>query len=552
MLKTVLHYIKRGLRPLCSTLTPDLWGNAIIATSLALIFSVLDLSFRAFTNGLGILPDARSFLELVLFFFLLSFAKQRIVLNGIVGFFLLFAILEQLHFTYYGFWIFPIEILLFFQKLWEVLSSLSAILPIFFLPAILAVVAAILTLVVLHSNLPRRMSPLASYLVLMLLLYPALRSAFTDNRLGSRPQVDNSLVKNALNTVGYFLGKTLPDFLLQVSHAPAYSHPPYPLEKNAPQVNIVVIIGESLNTENLSLFGYPRTTTPFLDSLAGDSRFVFKKALSGGVLVDVAVPSLLNLIEKPDGTQHIINGNTNLFRMAKANGFKTHFISTQSAEGLKYFKSYLSIGHIDRYRDPTDFGYDKLSFVNNEMLLEQLNKISFQDNNFIVLQLTGPHAPSKVRTPETERFFQENNLLDAYDNTVRYTDNVLSKIINYLRKQSDKPAFILFTSDHGQSVDKNGYGHGSIHNTKHYQVPFVLYALNTDLTPSLVASIKRSQMVSHFEIGKLIAYFLGYATKAFSAEPQTVYVNGPELNGNSGYLELTKQSDGTLLTRVIE
>lgn len=523
----------------------EIWGNFIYAILLSTILILTEQCFRIFTDGLAVNIGLRSSAETFLFFFIISFVGYAWIRNTVIAFYLLFSLLQMFHFSYFGSWIYPIEILLFFQKSAETLTTFFAVFYLFYMPVILTIVALLLVTTLLRVPIPRKNSVVA-LLLLFLLITGSMVKPILNLSNGSRPNFDYSLLRNSYITIGYFFGKTLPDYVGSVSHTSSYEKTPYKRSSIEPKRNVILIVGESLNVDNLSLFGYPRKTTPHLELFAEDPQFIFRKAYSSGVLIDVSLPSLINMIEQPDGTEQIIRGHTNLFRMAKANGFTTHFISSQSNDDLKYVKSYLLPASIDRFITSDVIAPGSRSY--DSELLDQLRLLDLHKSNFVVLQQSGSLSPYSDRVPDDKKFFQENNLLDEYDNTVRYSDIILSRIVEYLKRACDIPCYLVFTSNHGQAVEKNSYGHGSIENPKHYIVPFFVYPINSALQPELVEDIKRSPLIGHFEIGKLTAYFLGYDSQPFAKENRSLFVNGPELSGNSGYLQIILDSTGNLRT----
>jgi len=56
----------------------------------------------------------------------------------------------------------------------------------------------------------------------------------------------------------------------------------------------------------------------------------------------------------------------------------------------------------------------------------------------------------------------DKEIINAYDNTILYTDHVLSLLIDYLKKEkSNFDTFLIYASDHGESLGENGvYLHG--------------------------------------------------------------------------------------------
>lgn len=112
----------------------------------------------------------------------------------------------------------------------------------------------------------------------------------------------------------------------------------------------------------------------------------------------------------------------------------------------------------------------------DEILLDTTNKIlkDNKDNILIVLHTMGSHGPRYYkRFPDkfakfkpfcnnnTPQNCSKNELNNAYDNTIVYTDYILSKLIDILKENKDYNSFMLYASDHGESLGENGiYLHG--------------------------------------------------------------------------------------------
>lgn len=90
---------------------------------------------------------------------------------------------------------------------------------------------------------------------------------------------------------------------------------------------------------------------------------------------------------------------------------------------------------------------------------------------FFILQFLGNHSYFYNYEPEFERYLPNINnfsekdksndslYINAYDNTILYTDYILSEIIHTV-KQQDAVSNMIFTSDIGVNISKNGDTHG--------------------------------------------------------------------------------------------
>ena len=70
-------------------------------------------------------------------------------------------------------------------------------------------------------------------------------------------------------------------------------------------------------------------------------------------------------------------------------------------------------------------------------------------------------------------------LINAYDNTIRYTDFLLDSLINTLRVMEDWHSAMIFISDHGESLGENKmFMHGlpmKLAPKVQYEIPFLVW-----------------------------------------------------------------------------
>ena len=133
---------------------------------------------------------------------------------------------------------------------------------------------------------------------------------------------------------------------------------------------------------------------------------------------------------------------------------------------------------------------------------------------FLVIHTSGSHWNYTARYPKEFEHFTPTcylkaksdardcdklALINSYDNSILYTDFFLYNLIDLLK---DKNAFLLYVSDHGESLGEEGYyGHGGPLLTQQITIPFIVWVSdNFKLKyPELVASIKNytSTEISH-------------------------------------------------------
>jgi len=232
-------------------------------------------------------------------------------------------------------------------------------------------------------------------------------------------------------------------------------------------------IGESLRYDNISLNStYTRETTPLLAKQK--NLILFDDYYSTACLTMFSVPQILTRATPQDFELNY--KEKSVFLPFKELGFKTYCISWQG--NLLAYEKYLTAG------------VDSLLIVENDKdMIGYINKLLEENLKvFFILQFLGNHSYYYNYEPEFERYLpninnfsekdKSNNSLyiNAYDNTILYTDYILSEIIHTV-KQQDAVSNMIFTSDHGENISKNGGGHGgdSKPQKTEYHVPLIVW-----------------------------------------------------------------------------
>ena len=254
------------------------------------------------------------------------------------------------------------------------------------------------------------------------------------------------------------------------------------------QPNIVLVIGEAMAASHMSLYGYHRKTTPNLDKFAKNKTLLaFKNAISIGTKTLTSVPYMLVGLQgiDPNG---IIYSYPTIFNYAKAAGYNTAFISAQDIR-WKNFDKFIIDGNVDYHRSGVDYnpsanvtkGSDDL-VVLDKGIKPYLKAVK---NPFLlVIQMDGSHYPYTTHSPSKYKKFlpeQSKNDINAYDNTLVYSDIFLNNLIEGIR-QKDKNAWIFFSPDHGQTFGgDDGFFNESYSKNVIYN-PLLVFPPNSDFT----------------------------------------------------------------------
>ena len=233
----------------------------------------------------------------------------------------------------------------------------------------------------------------------------------------------------------------------------------------------VMVIGETARSNNFSLYGYHRDTNPMLTTLVSDSSLiVFRDVRTESNTTHKSVPMLLTSASASD--YPALYREKGIIAAFKEAGFHTSFISNQLPNhsfidflGMEA-DSCLFIKEAERAKDNVS-DMELLPIVKG--ILEKGRK-----KEFIVLHTYGSHFKYNERYPRNMAHFQPDDksqakyenrqqLVNAYDNTIRFTDKFLYELSSILSSSACQSAW-LYTSDHGENIyddNRNKFLHAS-------------------------------------------------------------------------------------------
>ena len=260
---------------------------------------------------------------------------------------------------------------------------------------------------------------------------------------------------------------------------------------------VVLVIGESARSQNFSLYGYGKNTNPLLSKT--DNLYHFE-ATSSATYTTAGVKSILS--HKETGDLYEILPNY-LYR----NNVEVVWRTSNWGEPPVHIKNYQHREVLLPNCKGEGCNYDEvlLTGLKEQILSSEKNKV------LIILHTSTSHGPtySKKYPPQFEIFkpvcnsvelgnCSHTELINAYDNTIVYTDYILHQIIEDLKELKEYNSAMIFVSDHGESLgEKNLYMHGlpkSIAPKEQYDIPFIVWVSdgskqlkpNTVLTQSYV------------------------------------------------------------------
>lgn len=535
--------------------------NVFIALIITALFIAVEQIYRIYNDILSFNLTPKSIAEqFAINLLIVSIVKTRAILITyiLIAAFVWFQIL---HFAYFGTWIFPLEYLLFFTKFQETYDTFRTVAEIGIIPTIMILILLISIYYLLRNSEEKRLKiPFLSFVLIAFIIFVPVRVYVKDSKKGHRPNVEYYPLKNTVVNLGYLFGNILPKKVMGNSGLEQPVSPtPNLLTKN-PDVNIIMIMGESLNRNFMSLYDYKIKTTPFLDSIKDDENFVYKKGIASGVVTDVAVPSFFNIIKRPDGVPQIISTNTCLFKMAKNNGFQTHFYSSQAQDQLAQLKSYICTKWIDDYVDGTSVTKDIDKPALDTFLLDKIEEVDFSKPSFVALQQRASHTPFIDTFPKEFEIFTKENIEDKtiiqntidYANSIHYTDYIISQLVKKVKEKTNRPTYFIFTSDHASNVgDPNRQGHGRLNYDAVYQVPFFVYGINN--AKVLKNKFSDFEFISHYQMGNVVSNLLGYEEKYdYFNVREDYFVCDSDISGLSGILKISFDEENKQTKTLIE
>ena len=256
----------------------------------------------------------------------------------------------------------------------------------------------------------------------------------------------------------------------------------------APEV-YVMVVGETARAHNFSLYGYPRNTNPLLSKTPGIKAF--PNATTQSNTTHKSVPMLLSAASAEDFER--LFHEKGILAAFKEAGFHTVFISNQQPNHS--FIDFLGEQADEHYFLKTEDASQGSHY--DEDLLQKLDEILPEADAsssshyryrklFVVLHTYGSHFNYQERYPRSFAYFKPDSrseakpenrqdLLNAYDNTIRYIDYILHGIVERLQKWEKLQAkalvktqaklqaktdgvygqptsAMLYTSDHGENI----------------------------------------------------------------------------------------------------
>ena len=241
---------------------------------------------------------------------------------------------------------------------------------------------------------------------------------------------------------------------------------------------VVLVIGESARKANFQLYGYQRDTNPLLSRQEGLKVY---QATACATYTTAGTKAILE--PKNSGDLYELLPN-----YAFRTGVDVSWRTSNWGEPPIHIDEYITDTELSTLYSGKSNAYDDILYYGLRERIESSKK----DKVLIILHTSTSHGPKyadkypkefEVYKPVAKNIEEgEKNigmLVNAYDNTIRYTDFLLDSLINTLREMKDWHSAMIFISDHGESLGENKmFMHGlpmKLAPKVQYEIPFLVW-----------------------------------------------------------------------------
>lgn len=228
---------------------------------------------------------------------------------------------------------------------------------------------------------------------------------------------------------------------------------------------VIMVVGETARADRFALNGYHRPTNP---ELMKESLISFKNVTSCGTSTGISVPCMFSILGREEFDKEKALHMENALDVLYEHGVEVLWRDNNSD----------SKGVATRLRYE-DFKSQALNSVCDEECrdigmiqgLDRFIQTHPHKDILIVLHQMGNHGPEYYRRyPPSFEYFKpacqtgelsqctQEEIDNAYDNAIRYTDYFISQVIQFLKKYDNQYATgMLYISDHGESLGEHGF-----------------------------------------------------------------------------------------------
>jgi lipid A ethanolaminephosphotransferase len=285
---------------------------------------------------------------------------------------------------------------------------------------------------------------------------------------------------------------------------------------------LVLVVGETARADHFALNGYARPTNP---ELSREDVISFTDVTSCGTNTAASLPCMFSALGRTAFNARD-RDQENLLDLVQRAGMAVLWIDNQSGcKGLCDRVPNAMAGQAPAGAAPRDPSLceggeclDEALLVDLDRRIDALPADRRARGTLVVLHQMGSHGPAYFkRSPDGRKPFMpecsspvlrecdRSSLMNAYDNTIAYTDHVLAKTIAWLKTQSGRyRPIMVYVSDHGESLGENNiYLHGlpyALAPKEQTHVPLIAWfgtGGSAAETPTACLRLRRNEPLTH-------------------------------------------------------
>ena len=304
---------------------------------------------------------------------------------------------------------------------------------------------------------------------------------------------------------------------------------------------VIFVLGETARAENFSLGGYARETNP---KLRQDGVIYYRNATSCGTETAISVPCMFSDMPRERYDADLARHQEGLLDVMARAG--VNVLWRENDGGCKGACN--RVPHTDMTKWQLNALCQDGSCLDDVLLYRLTHYIdSIKDDTLIVLHQMGSHGPAYFhRYPAAMRQFmptcdsnqiqdcEHQALVNTYDNSILYTDSMLSDTIGVLKSYSAKyNVALIYLSDHGESLGEHGmYLHGAPYlfaPSQQTHIPLLLwlspgYLQTYGINPSCLQQAALSSNVSQDNVFHTLLGMMNIQTKAYQPSLDMIHL----------------------------
>ncbi len=282
---------------------------------------------------------------------------------------------------------------------------------------------------------------------------------------------------------------------------------------------VVIVLGESAVSDHMSVFGYPRPTTPFV-------------LRSHAHAFDALSPSnqtryslVMMLTRASPGSFDSFYRSHSLVGELRSCGLRTLWISNQGRRGGSDSFSTSIAREADEQVFLNDWSWKSVKF-DGQIVQELDARGSYQKSGQATfIHLIGSHTKYLERVPAGFAPRPSSDIVSQYDDTILYTDHVLSELYE---RFAGKSLLFIYVSDHGQLVSEERFGSGFQDGyQEEFRTPLFIWTDDAQAIGTIRESIGASR-INLESFDDVVRYLTGLTPTLQISTRATVSILAPE------------------------